>query len=72
MEVPRLGVELELQVPAYTAGTQQCHIWAVSATYPHSSQQCRILNTLKEAKDQTRILMTLCWILNPLNHSGNS
>ena len=32
MEVPRLGVKLKLELPAY-AMAQQCQIWAVSVTY---------------------------------------
>ena len=44
MEVPRLGVQLELQ---------QCRIRAVSATYTHSSRQQRILNPLSEARERT-------------------
>ena len=33
MEVPRLGVELELQLPAYTTATAMHQIQAASATY---------------------------------------
>ena len=43
MEVPRLGVESELQLPAY--GT------ATATQDPHSSQQRWILNPLSKAKD---------------------
>ena len=32
MQVPWLGVRLELHLPAYTQ-PQQCQIWATSATY---------------------------------------
>ena len=56
MEVPRLGVELELQLPAYiTASVTQdpSHIFDLH----HSSRQHQILNPLSEARDQTRILM---------------
>ena len=33
MEVPRLGVELELELPAYATQLQQHGIRALSATY---------------------------------------
>ena len=56
MEVPRLGVKLELQLPAYataTATQDPSHICDLH----HSSQQCRILNPLSKATDRTRVLM---------------
>ena len=49
MEVPRLGVESELQ-------PQQHQICASSATYTTAQQQRRILNPLREARDQTCVL----------------
>ena len=56
LEVSRLGVELELQLPAYaTAATipdLSC-LWDLH----HSSQQRWILNQLIEARDQNHILM---------------
>ena len=55
MEIPRPGVESELQLPAYTTATAtpdpshihdlHCSLW-----------QRRILNPLSEARDRTRIL----------------
>ena len=54
MAIPRLGVELELQLPAYaTAMRDPSHICDLH----HNSQQCQILNPLSEARDQTHILM---------------
>ena len=56
MEVPRLGVQLELQLLAYTtakATQNPSHIWNLH----HSSRQRHILNPLCEARDQTHILM---------------
>ena len=71
MEVPRLGVWLELQLPAYTTDTaMQDPSWACDLH--HSSQQHRILNSLSEARDQTRVFKDTSWVLNPLSHSGNS
>ena len=56
MEVSRLDVESELQLPAYTTATatpepsHNCHLH-------HSSQQCWILNPLSKATDRICILM---------------
>lgn len=52
MEVPRLGVESKLLLPAYTTATatpDPSHICDLH----HSSRQCRICNPLSEARDQT-------------------
>ena len=56
MEIPRLGVELELQLPAYATATA---MWDPSCVcYIHrSSRQHQILNPLREATDRTCILM---------------
>ena len=54
MEVPRLGVKLDLQ-PAYTTVTatrDPSHICDLH----HSSRQCRILNPLSKARDPIHIL----------------
>ena len=54
MEVPRLGFQLELQLPAYaTAMPDPICICDLH----HSSRQCRILNPLREARDRTCNLM---------------
>ena len=56
MEVPRLGVELELQLLAYTTATAMpdlSHIFNLC----HILQQRQILNPLSEAVDPTCILM---------------
>ena len=55
-EVPRLGVESELQPPAYSTATatrDQSHV----CDPHHSSQQHRILNPLSKARERTHILM---------------
>ena len=71
MEIPRLGVKLELQLPAYTRATA---IWEPSCICDlhHSSSQCRILNPLREARDRTCIFMDTSRVLNQLSHNGNS
>ena len=50
MVVPRLGVELERQLPAYTTATAMPDPSQVFDLH-HSSRQCRILNPLSEARD---------------------
>ena len=62
MEVPRLGVESELQRWASATAT---------ATLDPSSickLQCLILNPLSESRDGTSILMDTIQVLNPLSH----
>ena len=56
MEVPRLGVTLELQLPAYTTARA---MWGLSqvCNLHHSSQQRWIFTSLGEARDQTCILV---------------
>ena len=56
MEVPRPGVESELQLPAYTTVIMPDP--SCLCNLHHSSQQCWILNPLSEARDQTHILIT--------------
>ena len=71
MEVLGLGVELELQLPAYTTATAMpdrslfcslhCSLW-----------QGQILNPLSEARGGTHILMDTSQVHNPMSHNGNS
>ena len=56
MEVPRLGVESELEPLAYTTATAMADLSHICNLH-HSYWQCRILNTLSKARDQTCILM---------------
>ena len=59
MEVPGLGVELELQLLVYAKATPYpSHICDLY----HSSWQCLILNPLMEAKNRTFILMDTSWV----------
>ena len=60
-EVPRRGVESELQLLAYTtaiATEDPSHV----CNLHHRSQQYQILNPLSEARDRTRNLMVPSWI----------
>ena len=66
-----MEVELELHLPPYTTATatpDPSHIRDLH----HSSQQCRILNLLSEARDRTHILMDTSRVPNPLSHNRNS
>ena len=71
MEVPRLGVELELQQSASAIATAT---WVPSQVFNqhHSSWQCQILSLLSEGRDQTHILMDASLVHNLLSHNENS
>ena len=56
MEVPRLGIELEPQLPGYTTATATQHPSHVCNLH-HSSRQRRILNPLSKGRDRTCNLM---------------
>ena len=56
MEVPRIGVKLELQLPAYATATAMQDLSFVCDLH-HSSQQGQMLNPLIEASDQASNLM---------------
>ena len=56
MVIPRLGVEVELQLPAYTTATAMRDVSHVCDPH-HSSLQCQILNPLDEVKDQIHNVM---------------
>ena len=64
MEVPRLGVESELQPLAYTPAiamqdpNHDCDL-------QYSLQQLQILNSLSEARDQTQVLMGTSQVCYP-------
>ena len=54
LEVPRLGVKLELQLPAYPTATARPD---PSRIMQPTAQRHRILNPLSEARDQACLLM---------------
>ena len=60
MEVPRLGVKLELQLLVYTTATATPDLSRVF-DLNHSSWQHLILNPLSKARDPTRVLMDTSW-----------
>ena len=51
VEVPRRGVELELQLLAYTTATVMQNLSRIRKLHS-SSWPCQILNPLSEARDQ--------------------
>ena len=61
MEVPRLGVKLELQLLAYTTAIATWDLSCVCGLH-YSSQQHRILNPLSKVRDQTHILRDISQI----------
>ena len=61
MEVPRPGVQWELQLTAYTTAAAMPDPSRVCDLH-HSSRQCQILNPMSEARDQTHILMDSCQV----------
>ena len=68
MEVPRLGVESDLQLPAYTTATEMPDPSLYVCNLYHSSWQCHILNP-------PRIEPMSSWMLVGsllLSHDGNS
>ena len=69
MDVPRLGVKLELELPATTTAMPDP---SDICNPHHSSGQRQILNPLSKARDQTCILMDASWVCNPLSHNGDS
>ena len=70
MEVPSLGVELELPLPACTTATATQDLRYTCDLY-HRSCQHRILNPLSEARNRTRFLMGTSQVRYPLSHNGN-
>ena len=65
MEIPKLGIELELQLPAYTTGTAARDL-SQFCNLHHSSQQCRILSLL--IKDRNWTLATSWLLIGFINH----
>ena len=61
MEVPRVGVQSELQLQAYARATAMPDPSCVY-NIRHRSQQYQILNPLSVARDGTRNLMVPSWI----------
>ena len=71
VEVPKLGVQLELQPPAYTPATATQDPSCIFDPH-HSSQQRRVPNPLSKARDRTRVLMDARSDSFLLSHDRNS
>ena len=56
MDVPRLGVQLEMQLPTYTTATAMQDLSLV-ITYTAAQGNAGSFNLLSEAKDRTCILV---------------
>jgi len=69
MEVPRLGVEIELLLLAYTTATAMLAL-AASATYASACGHARSLTHRAGPRIIPTSSQTLCWVLNLLNHKG--
>ena len=63
MQVSRLGVKLELRLPAYTTATAMQDPSPICDLY-HSSRQRQILNPLSETKDRTCCSWMLVGFIN--------
>ena len=77
MEVPRLGVKLELQLQAYTTATampDSCHIFHIFqkfVNYTPAYGNTRSLTHWARPEIKPTSSFRLCQVLNPLNHNGN-
>ena len=71
MEVLGLEVELELQPPTYTTATATRDLSRLCDVH-YNSWQCRILDPLIKARDQSHILMDTSQVSNLLSHNGNA
>ena len=70
LEVPRLGVKLELQLPVTATATAKWDPGCVR-DLEHSSWQHQILNPLSKARDWTCILMDPSRVHNVVRHHRN-
>ena len=72
VEIPRLGVQSELLLPADTRATAIPDLSCICNLH-YSAWQRQILNPLSEARDWTHILARdNTGVHNPLSHDGNS
>ena len=72
MEVPRLGVEWKLHLPACTTATATPDLSRICDLHYTAHSNTGSFNPLSKARDRTHIFTDTSWILNPLSHNGNS
>ena len=71
MELPRLGVEWELKLPAYVTATATLDL-ATSVIYAIAFGNAGSLTHWARPGIQVAYSRTLCHVLTPLSHSRNS
>ena len=71
VEVPRLGVNMELQLPAYTTATATPDLSHICHLH-HSYRNARSLTQWARPGIEPTSSLILCWVLNHLSHNGNS
>ena len=72
MEVPRLGVESELQVASLPPQLWQHQIWAASVTYAAACSNDKSVSHWARPRIKPTSSQTLCCVLSTLSHNGNS
>ena len=55
--IPRLGIKLELQLPAYATAIATPDPSHICGNLHHSARQCWTLNPPSKARDRTHVLM---------------
>ena len=71
MKVPKLRVESELQLPAYTTATTRQDL-SHTRELQDSSQQRQILNPLRSRPGTEHESSWTCWVCSLLSHNRNS
>jgi len=71
MEVLRLGITLELQLPVYATATATQDLSHICKLH-YSLRQRWILDPLSKNRDQIHVLMDNSYVLHPLSHNRNS
>ena len=71
MEVPRLEVKSQPQLPVQATATVSQDLSHVCDLH-HHSHQCRNLNSLRKVRDQTHVLMDISQVSKLLSHDRNS
>ena len=71
MEVPRLGIESELQLQGYATATAMPDLSCICDLHCRL-QQRQILNPLSKTGNGTCILMDTSWVFNPPSYNRHS